>query len=386
MLKLLFPTVYQISAIRPLDERKVLFVEVTSAALSNNFFLLLKSIKNNYHLPVRVHFLRTGFCNKWLYLWKCLRLVSDAATAKYVFISDASNIFGCIPIRRGSIFTQIWHGCGAFKRFGLSASECSFGDDREDLLRYPNYTYNTYMTVSSPSVIWAYSEATGLPPDRIAATGISRTDVFFDKNFHGKAFKNLRQVMPKADGKKVILYAPTFRGYTSHAQAPDRLSISLMFKQLSSTHVLLIKHHPLVRQRPEIPEKYSGFARDVSDEMDIEELLCVADICITDYSSLIFEYSLLERPMLFFSYDLEEYYDWRGFFYDYREMVPGPILETTDDLTGAILHIDEGFDRERVRRFKEYFMSSCDGNATERILDMVFSGKIKTRTPLGEDT
>ena len=106
-------------------------------------------------------------------------------------------------------------------------------------------------------------------------------------------------------------------------------------------------------------------------QMEIEELLCTADICISDYSSLIFEYSLFEKPMIFFAYDLDEYFDYRGFYYDYDEMTPGPIVKDSHELIRTIKEIDAAFDPAEVAAFKEKFMSACDGKATERIIDTI---------------
>ena len=89
---------------------------------------------------------------------------------------------------------------------------------------------------------------------------------------------------------------------------------------------MLVKHHPFVRDLPEIPESSRRFAFDVSDELSIDVLLSVADACISDYSSLVFEYSLFEKPLIFFAFDKDEYDDWRGFYYDYEDMTPGPVF------------------------------------------------------------
>lgn len=135
---------------------------------------------------------------------------------------------------------------------------------------------------------------------------------------------------------------------------------------------MIFKHHPLVKNVPQIPEELNGtFAIDATKTMTIEDLLCVSDICISDYSSLVFEYSLFERPMLFFAYDLDEYFDWRGFYYDYNELTPGPVCKTNDEMIDYISHLDERFDKQKVIDFKEKFMRSCDGHATDRILHMV---------------
>ncbi len=107
--------------------------------------------------------------------------------------------------------------------------------------------------------------------------------------------------------------------------------------------------------------------------MTIEDLLCVADVCISDYSSLVFEYALFEKPMLFLAYDLDDYFDYRGFYYDYHELAPGPVVRDTVGVIDFVQHLDERFDLSRVQAFRNKFMSSCDGHATERIIQAVFA-------------
>ena len=105
--------------------------------------------------------------------------------------------------------------------------------------------------------------------------------------------------------------------------------------------------------------------------MEISRLLCVSDICISDYSSLIFEYALFERPMIFYAPDLQEYFDERGFYYDYDTLTPGPVFSDQEQLIAYIREIDERFDRQQIADFRERFMSACDGHATKRILDYI---------------
>jgi CDP-glycerol glycerophosphotransferase (TagB/SpsB family) len=80
--------------------------------------------------------------------------------------------------------------------------------------------------------------------------------------------------------------------------------------------------------------------------------------------------------MLFFAYDLEDYFDWRGFYYDYETLAPGPIVTTTEDLVAQLKQIDT-LDLTKVRAFRERFMSSCDGHATERILALAFGDRLE---------
>lgn len=384
-----YPQTYKKYAKLPVDENKIIFVEPRFPAVSNSFKVIYDELVNNYNYTVHTHFLRNPFVKGRPYVQRCLELLKDMATAKYVFISDASNVTSCFKMRPETIFTQLWHGCGAFKKFGMSTADLIFGLSRKMQEKYPNYGNYTHVTVSSPEVIWAYEEAMNYQdrPGVVKPVGISRTDIFYDKDFIASAYEKLHLVMPQSKGKKVILYAPTFRGRIANAQTPEELNIKFFQRELGDEYVLLFKHHPFVKKPPVIAETYKDFAQDVTDSMSIEELLCVSDICISDYSSLVFEYSLFERPLIFFAFDLDEYFDWRGFYYDYYELAPGPIVKTNLEMIDYIKNIDTRFDKKRVHEFREKFMSACDGHATERIMQMVFGDTLDThRKPESERT
>ena len=229
--------------------------------------------------------------------------------------------------------------------------------------------------MSSPEVVWAFEEAMGLKDDGIVRpTGLSRTDIFFNTKRKEQAYQHLYEEFPAAKEKKVIFYAPTFRGRVSEAAAPDQLDYRAFYERLGEDYVMVTKHHPFVKSTPPIPEELEGtFAIDITREstLTIEDMIFTADICISDYSSLIYEYSLFLRPMIFFAYDIDEYNDWRGFFYNYDELTPGLVFTTNEEMINYIEHIEERFDRKEVEAFRDRFMSSCDGHATERILQTV---------------
>ena len=114
-------------------------------------------------------------------------------------------------------------------------------------------------------------------------------------------------------------------------------------------------------------EKYGDFVFDGSTTVKIETALCAADILIADYSSLIFEYSLLNKPMLFYAYDLEEYEHDRSFYFDYKSFVPGKIVINNDEIIKAIQ--DKDFRADRIPTFREKFMGACDGECVKRIAE-----------------
>lgn len=377
LLDIIFPGIYNIHRKKPVDKKKVVFIEPRLPELSNSFQVLYQELVDHYDFDIHIHLLRETFVSTGEYIKNCKKMLEDLATARYCFLNEASSVVSCINKRPETIITQLWHACGAFKKFGMSTVGLTFGADEEQMKRHPFYKNLDYVTVSSPEVVWAYAEAMDLQgrKDIIRPVGISRTDVYFREETVQNAFEHVYQKFPAARGKKIILYAPTFRGKAGNAQAPDQFDLKKFYEAFHKDYTLIIKHHPVVRNRPEIPEDLRGtFVFDASDTLSIEDLLCVSDICISDYSSLIFEFSLFERPMIFYAYDLEEYFDWRGFYYPYEEMTPGPVCKTNEEMIDYIQHIHQRFDKQKVVDFKNKFMSACDGHATERILNMMGTG------------
>ena len=373
-LRLLYPTLYRMYSMMPVKKNKVVFIEVRMPKISDSFRLLYDRIKADTKYKVSTHFLRMSFVPRKEYRKLCKNMVKDIATAKYVFLNESSNVTSCLPLRKETVLTQLWHACGAFKKFGMSTADLKFGDNRETLNKYPYHRNYTHVTVSSPEVVWAYEEAMSLEDKKgvVKPVGTSRTDVFFDKAFIEKAKQRVYKAFPAARDKKVILYAPTFRGRVAKAKTPDILDVDKFYKEFGDEYVMIFKHHPFVKNRPIIAEKYKDFAMDLTDDVAIEDLLCTSDICISDYSSLVFEYSLFVKPMIFLAHDLDDYFDWRGFYYDYKDFVPGPIFKTSDEVMNYIKNIDKEFDKQKVIDFRDKFMSSCDGHATDRIMKLVF--------------
>ena len=373
-LGLLFPLMYKYFSRKPVARGRVLFLETKETEMPDSFDLMFRRLQEDPGKSPRYLSLNQNHVSHCQYLKNCVNALHDISRVEVVFLSDASDLVSCIDLRPETRVVQLWHACGAFKKWGMSTADLKFGGNRKQLLRHPFYKNLSLVTVSSPEVIWAYEEAMilGDQPGVVRPLGVSRTDKFFDERFIAQSKSNVEEAVPKAKGKKVLLYAPTFRGRVSQAQGPDRLDIAGLKGALEKEWVLLIKHHPFVKKTPEIPEDCSEFAIDVSNTLPIDELLCVADACVSDYSSLVFEYSLFERPMAFFAYDVDDYCDWRGFYYDYDSLTPGPVFRENAELIDYLTRISEAFDVQRVRSFRDKFMSACDGHSTERIYEEVF--------------
>lgn len=418
-LKNLYPSRYRASCRKAVVPGRVVFLEIREKALSDNFRMIRAALekwnqkkadsdstaadaKEPVLWTMETICIREGMENNGAVMKNCLAAIPQLAQAQFIFVNESSYFLSSLPIRPETTVIQTWHACGAFKKFGYSAVGSGFGTTKEDLDTYPVHRNFSYVTVSAPEVVWAYAEAFHMEDrvERILPIGVSRTDMFFSRKYREKAYGKtawiLRRMAPNlfpkhgdvysdreedrdqvkdlsaVPGKKLLLYAPTFRGTVGRAKAPDALDIPTLKRLLGKDYILLINHHPFIKakDRPKIPDSCRDFAFDMTDHLAIEELLTAADVCITDYSSLIFEYSLFERPMIFFAYDLEHYLNERGFYYPVTEMMPGPVCRTTEEVAEA-LRKDVEFDLKRVREFKYRFMSGCDGHATARVLKLM---------------
>jgi CDP-ribitol ribitolphosphotransferase len=291
------------------------------------------------------------------------------ATAKVVVVDDYYFPLYVVTPREGTIAVQTWHASGAFKKFGYSVGDKGFGLDAATADRIRIHSNYDVCLIGSMNAAPAYAEAFGQPLERFRADlGIPRTDVLFGEERTAATIASLRQRYAIPTDRRVILYAPTFRGQrVTEARFPTDLDLALLHERLGEDHVVLVRSHPLVQEDARPGASLGGFAIDVSDHPDVNELLLVSDVLVTDYSSVIFEYALLGRPMLFFAPDLDAYERERGFYADYRSWVPGPVLETTEGVATALRA--GSFDLERVRAFREASFEVADGHATERFIE-----------------
>lgn len=382
LFRFFYPLVYILFSLRPIKRNKVVFVELMSAEVTPSFKLLLDRIQKEGTFKVKVlllNQLRMSYLSK---LFLNFRVLWAIGNAQYLFLDNTFPLISSSPIRRGTTVIQTWHGCGAFKKFGYSLVKGNTQSSGWDYKLYPLHNHYDHVFVSGEKAIGPYAEAFGMENDldKVHAVGVSRTDVYFDKEFIAAAVEKVRAFNPSIAGKKILLYAPTYRKSVTSATLPVRLKYDMLKEALGDEWVLLIKRHNFLIDPIEIPQDCQDFAFDVTGDFEIDELLCAADACISDFSSVIFEYALFERPILFFVPDLESYYTARGFYFRFDDIVCGPVARTTTKLIEGIQNLSEA-DVERVRAFKNEFMEKCDGRSTDRILSIIFGDKIKSVAP-----
>lgn len=368
-----FKSIYNVTKwTQPIQDNKVVLASDSRSDVSGNFAYILNEIeRRDLNLDVKTFFKpnlqsRRDWRDKFT-------LPYHLATAKTILVDDFYPMIYPLNIRKGSDLVQVWHAVGAFKTFGYSRLGKPGGPSANSL-SHRNYTK---AIVSSHNVARHYAEGFGLREDQVIATGIPRTDMFFDQTYIADAKERIYEEYPVFKTKKVIMFAPTFRGNGAKSAHYDfsQLDLDALYEAFHEDYVFVLKMHPFVRRRMEIPEVYADFFLDLTDHREINELLFVSDILITDYSSTCFEFSLLDRPMLFFAYDLEDYISKRDFYYDFEEFVPGPIVRTSEELIERIKN--EDFEMQNVKAFAEYFFEHQDGKSSQRFVDQIILGEDK---------
>lgn len=323
-------------------------------------------------IPVEIVTLkRGGRLRRFGPLITTLRAGYHLAASRVTVVDDYYFPMYVVTPRPGTMRVQVWHAAGAFKKFGMSVLDKTFGADAEMVKHVRIHSNYSLALVSSMSIAKHYAEAFGEPGDIFTSRiGIPRTDLFGDPQRRAAAEARVRASYPLPADRKVILYAPTFRGESvGKARYADLLDLDVMHRVLGEDHVVLLKLHPFVRDAVAIPDELRGFVIDASGDPDVNELMLVSDLLVTDYSSVIYEFALLGRPIAFLAPDEGAYDLERGFYFDFRRDAPGPIVDTTEELAALVRAAD--FDLDRVRAFAAANFDTAPGGATRRLVDEV---------------
>lgn len=375
----LFRLFYMLFCMLPIQKNKVVFASDSREDLSGNFFFVYEEIlKRDMNLDIK--FLFNERIGSKRSIMDLLNTAYNFATAKIILLDDFYPMIYPLEIRKKADLIQIWHAAGAFKTFGFSRLGRPGGPSPQSR----NHRNYTKAAVSSEGIRGNYAEGFGISEDKVYATGLPRADIFFDEEYKEYVKTSLFEKYPILKEKKVILFAPTFRGNgQSSAHYPyENLDLHELYKELHEEYIFLLKVHPFVKNKISIPYEYNDFFIDFSEYREINDLLLVTDILITDYSSVCFEFALLNKPMLFFAFDVEEYIASRDFYYDYFDFIPGPLLRTTEEIITSIK--TERFELEKIPPFVKFFFNDTLGKASSNVVDQMIIPSLNNEELISE--
>ncbi len=280
--------------------------------------------------------------------------------------------------RRGSRYGQTWHGT-PLKRIGFDIENLQMSN-RNYLVQFEKEK-EKWDALVSPNAFSSEILARAFRYDGpILEIGYPRNDIFFREAERSVRAAAARARLDLPEGKRVVLYAPTWRdneyNTSGQYQFAMKLDLEQLYREFADEAVILVRGHQLVAARIDAG-LFDGFVRNVSSYPDISDLYLLADVLITDYSSVMFDYVNTGRPMIFYTYDLESYRDQlRGFYFDFEAEAPGPLVTHTSEVIEALRDLGSvaAAHADRYAAFRQHFAALEDGRAAERFVDQVLRG------------
>lgn len=355
--KIFLPAVYKIYCRYPVKKGKVLFADGHHHELPYSMAYLYQYVKEKGY-ETELHLADFGADSYLSGIRAMIKFMKSYATADCVFICDYYLPAGSCKKRRETKVVQLWHACGALKKFGYDAEE-----DISSFYKGNSMKNCTLVTVSSKTCEAIYAGAFKVPKRAVRALGISRTDRYMSESYREACIKKFYKACPEAKGRKVILWAPTFRGNARMPRLEGYEALEAMEKQLGKDYFLVRKLHPHLE----------GKCGVSNCSLMTEEIMAAADILITDYSSVLFDFMVFKKPVVLFAPDSKKYTKSRGFYLDY-DSIPAFHTKNAAELTQGVRAALSGklpVSKEAYDKFYRRYMEQCDGRATERIIQEV---------------
>ncbi len=266
--------------------------------------------------------------------------------------------------RKKQVYLNTWHGI-PIKTVGNEVA------GRKDC----DFSYVDYFCISGEYEVDLYKKSFNVNESQLLKVGMPRNDVLYRTTNEEVADIKQRLNLPK--DKKVILYAPTWRdsrdGGSSYQIKPP-IDIEKWQNALSKDYVLLFRIHPYTNKL--LGVEFNDFVLDYSLYPNINDILKVADVLISDYSATIFDFAILEKPIICFAYDFESYAKERGFALDYNEQFKDFIVTDENDVINKIINCDYALEQEKVKILKNKYLT-YGGEATELCVKALFSKRVK---------
>lgn len=292
-----------------------------------------------------------------------IKTIKILKAAKYIFISHGFGDISYIDFSPDSKLIHLAHGI-SFKKGGHDL-ESNIMPIVEKIMNKKLVEHMDILIDSSEETKRHKMSRFGVNSNRIIVTGYPRNDILIN---HSEDLESkIKRKLGIEKGYDIILYAPTFRDYKYTNPLTEKFLGKLEKYLLEAKKYFLYKPHPFTEN---INLKQYKNMISIERNVDILDLLIIADILITDYSSVLYDFLLTMKPMIFFATDLDKYTEVRDFYYNYETFVPGPIVKTGDQLIETLKNFNKLEDKYREKRksMRDQFNKYHDGRATQRII------------------
>jgi CDP-glycerol glycerophosphotransferase (TagB/SpsB family) len=243
-----------------------------------------------------------------------------------------------------------------------------FGNDveRDYIVNHYDYTI-----ANSDFLKPIFARAFNVTEAQVFVTGIPNNDKIFDQKFVDQTSQRLLEKYPLLKGKKIITYAPTFRGRISTHFKEALIDLEKVHQAVGNDYLIIYKSHPLIQHSNYEKNEHVLY---IQDEL-ISSLFCVTDILVTDYSAIAIDWMVFNKPIIAYSPDLMTYSHKPGFTIDYENEFPGQVTKNEDELIKAITAVNGETENDNLKRqrFTDKMYKFRDGKSTDRVLDLIES-------------
>ncbi len=366
ILYIVYAYLFKIYSVLRINKKKTTFIGTHDMSINGNIMAMYKKIMEQKSDSICKFITKDDIYNenivlKIFYSIRFLFVTSfNLATSKYIFLDNTFLPMAYIKFKPEVKVVQLWHGCNTIKKFG----QLSNTGKLKELENKISEKY-THVIVSSFKVIDLHQQAFGIKREKIFPLGLPNLDIFFNNKKIEEEKKIFFEQYPNLKNKKIIMYAPTFRDNVD--EFDENMNLQEVVDNLSQDYVIINRFHPHVARNYRKIEGNNVI--DMSHYEDLTRLLIITDILISDYSSIVFDYALLKKPIIFYAYDKYEYENnIRGFYCDYNKIAikyaknKKELIAFIKDIedNGILLNIDEWIDYK-------------DSNSTQRIYEKIYS-------------
>ncbi|UYT09782.1 CDP-glycerol glycerophosphotransferase family protein [Lactococcus garvieae] len=338
-------------------QNRITFISLEHDNLSKDFKILHDelSAKQEYEIKTLLFKFQPTFLGQLQYGLACIQQLFVLQSSKLVIIDYNNFVISKFLHRKEVKVLEIWHATAALKNFG----NCVQRD-----YEIKNYDY---AIANSDFYKGVYAQAFNLPEENVLVTGIPNNDKIFDDHFVQDTKVRLLEKYPVLANKKVITYAPTFRGRISTYFKEAKIDLARVHQALGEDYVIIYKVHPLISGSAYENNPHVLFI----EEEPISSIFCVTDVLITDYSAIAVDWMVFDKPIIAYVPDFKSYSKKPGLTIDYLQEFPGAVTFNEGELIQALQATEStSYQKERALFFKKTY-NYCDGKATERVLKVI---------------
>ena len=283
--------------------------------------------------------------------------------AKYIFITHGFSDILMVDLSPKTQLIRLDHGI-VLKRLRSFTRGSDFNFIEKNI-KQKLVRSTSFLVVASEIDKKMKMRSFPLDPNQYINVGYPRNDIL--SNFKREKYLSIKKYLNIREENEILLYAPTSRKYQNESRLNKEFLEKLDEILINEQRILLYKPHPASKK---IDLSIYSNIKSVDPNVDIMDLLVVSDVLITDYSGVFYDFLITLRPIIFFAYDIEKYFEKRGVYFDYETFVPGPVVKTEDDLLSKLKNINQwAKEYEEKRKYiRELCNKYSDGNSTKKLI------------------